>query len=793
VVWSVASGATLTVGITAMAVGVIALRVGRRRTRQTVAVLLFVIGAWNLAYAVELATTSLTVAELVGGVVKYAAISLVPPTLLVFVCPFTRRTDLLTRPAAVALAIEPIWVVTMLAVPSTRELIRSYEEPLAAGVVPLVASGPLFWIHYWYVQILLILGCILLLTSLARLPRTAGPQVRRMLLALALPWLVNLVIIFRIGGFGRFDATSIAFAVFATVLLWTSERYALFDMVPVARDLVIERMSDAILVLDDERSVIDLNPAAIDLVERGKRQALGAAAGELLRAVPQVRALLDNVSHLPARTQLELANRDRDVVHLDAVASQLTSPSTYASGYLLVLRDVTERKRLDAELQRLAHFDTLTGLPNRKLFMDRLSQGLARARRDGAPLAVLFCDLDKFKRVNDTLGHAQGDALLREVAARMQRRVRQGDTVARFGGDEFTVVLAQLSRAGDAALVARKLLGELDAPIDLGGMGIQMTASVGIAVWPRDGDDHETLVRCADMAMYRAKALGTNEIAFFTSAIGTRAATRHRLEEDLRRALSADELELVYQPQLSIDERGAPGQVVGVEALARWRHPELGTIPPGTFIPLTEELGLMGDLGRWVLHTACRDARAWRDELQTAVPVAVNVSGRQLSPTLLTHIDEALLAAGLEPPQLVLELSEQTLSSHGDHATGLLGAARARGVRVALDDHGTGATSAMRLASLPLDVVKIDSSLVSGLVRDDDHRATAVLDATINLAHGLGLLVVGEGVEHALQQQRLGLLGCDAVQGRHVAVPVPAAELIDVLGDHVTRDRASGH
>jgi diguanylate cyclase (GGDEF)-like protein/PAS domain S-box-containing protein len=787
VAWSVASIATLTVGFATLAVGLIALRIGRRRTRVTVATLLFVIALWNLAYAVELATTSLTTAELVGGVAKYAAISLVPPTLLVFVCRFTRRTELLTRTAVIALAIEPVWVVTMLAVPSTRELIRSYEEPLAAGVVPLVASGPLFWIHYWYVQVLLVVGCVLLLTSLARLPRTAGPQVRRLLLALALPWLVNLVIIFRIGGFGRFDATSIAFAVFATVLLWTSERYALFDVVPVARDLVIERMSDAILVLDDERAVIDLNPAAVDLVGRDEQQALGTAAGELLRAVPEVRALLDNVSGQPARTELELPNRDRGVVHLDAVASQLTAPSTHASGYLLVLRDVTERKRLDAELQRLAHFDTLTGLPNRKLFMDRLSQGLARARRDGTPLAVLFCDLDRFKRVNDTLGHAHGDALLREVASRLQQRVRRGDTVARFGGDEYTVVLAQLSRAGDAALVARKLLGELEAPIDLDGIGVQMTASIGIAVWPRDGDDEETLVRCADMAMYRAKALGTNELAFFTPAIGRRSATRHRLEDDLRHALRAGEFELVYQPQLSIDEAGTPGQVVGVEALARWRHPDLGTVPPDTFIPLAEELGLMDDLGRWVLLTACRDARAWRDALQTAVPVAVNVSGRQLNPSLLAHVDAALLDAGLEPPQLVIELSEDTLSSHGDHVSELRGAVRARGVRVALDDHGTGATSAMRLASLPLDVVKIDRSLVAGLVRDDDHRATAVLDATINLAHGLGLLVVGEGVEQALQQHRLGLLGCDAVQGRHVVGPVPASELLEVLGDHVTR------
>ncbi len=786
-VWSMASILTLVVGVITLAVGMVALHIGRRRTRGSVAALLFAVGVWNVAYAFEIATTSMTVTYLVGGVVKYAAISAVPPILLVFVCQFTRRSDLMTRPAALLLLIEPVWVVTMLALPSTRDLIRVYEEPITPGVVPLVTSGPLFWIHYWYVQALLVVGCGLLLVSLARLPHSAGPQVRRLLLAVSLPWLVNIVIVFRIGGFGRFDATSIAFAVFAKVLLWTSERYALFDVVPVARDLVIERMSDAILVLDDERTVIDLNPAAEHLVGHDRRHCLGLSAGELMRAVPEVRALLDNVGDQPSRAELELASRDRGMLHFDAVASHLPSHASPASGYLLVLRDVTDRKRLDSELQRLAHFDTLTGLPNRKLFMDRLSVALARARRDGTPLAVLFCDLDGFKRINDTLGHAHGDELLREVAARLQRRIRDGDTVARFGGDEYTVILSQLSRAGDAALVARKLLAELTAPVQLGGMSVEVTASIGIAIWPRDGDDQEALVRCADMAMYRAKALGPNELAFFTSAIGKSAATRHRLEDDLRLAIAGTELELVYQPQLAVDDTGVPGEVLGVEALARWNHPELGAIPPGTFIPLAEELGLMGELGRWVLMRSCQQAAAWRDRLRSSVPVAVNVSGRQLNPELLVHLDDALLDARLDPTQLIIELSERTVTGHGEHATELIAAIRSRGVRVALDDYGTGMTSAMRLANLPLDVIKIDRSLVAGLAREADQRASAVLDATIGLAHDLGLMVIGEGVEQPMQQQRLGLLGCDAIQGHLVARPVPAPELLDVLGSRVAR------
>jgi diguanylate cyclase (GGDEF)-like protein/PAS domain S-box-containing protein len=786
VVWTVASIATLVVGVMTLAVGVVALHLGRQRSRHSIATLLFAVGVWNVAYAIELSTTSPTVALWVGGVVKYAAISVVPPALLVFVLQFTRRTGLLSRRLAIGLMIEPIWVVVMLALPATHELIRVYELPLdpAAGA-PLVTPGPLFWVHFGYVQVLFAIGTVLMISSLARLPRTAAPQVRWLLGAVVLPWLVNLLVVLQVPGFERFDPTSIAFAVFAKVLLWTSERYSLFDVVPVARDLVIERMSDAILVLDDERTVIDCNPAAEAIIGRDRDEALGLPAGELMRAVPEVRALLDGVGGAPSRAELELAAPHGGLLHFDAMASHLPSRATGATGYLLVLRDVTERRRLDSELQRLAHFDTLTGLPNRKLFMDRLSQALARARRDGTPLAVLFCDLDGFKRINDTLGHAHGDELLREAAARLSRRIRDGDTVARFGGDEYTVILSQLGRAGDAALVARKLLAELSAPMQLGGMAVQVTGSIGIAIWPRDGDDLEALVRCADMAMYRAKAMGHNELAFFTSAIGKSAATRHRLEDDLRVAIASHDLELAYQPQLAVDGDGRTGDVLGVEALARWHHPDLGPIPPATFVPLAEELGLMSQLGRWVLLEACRQAAVWRDRMRAPLRVAVNVSGRQLNPDLLAHLDDALAHAQLDPSQLVIELSEQTVASHGEHAIELIAAVRARGVRVALDDYGTGATSAMRLATLPLDVIKIDRSLVAGLTRSEDHRAGAVLDATINLAHDLGLLVVGEGVEEPLQQQRLGLLGCDAVQGHLLARPVAAGEVVEVLADRI--------
>ncbi|HSK97844.1 MAG TPA: histidine kinase N-terminal 7TM domain-containing protein, partial [Euzebyales bacterium] len=259
-VWSIASIVTLVVGVVTLTVGAVALHVGRRRTRRSVAALLFAVGIWNVAYAVEIATTSQAVAELVGGAVKYAAISVVPPILLIFVLQFTRRGGWISRPLIALLLVEPVWVVTMLSVPATRTLIRVYEHDLAPPTVPLVDAGELFWIHFVYIQALLVVGSVLLITALARLPRSAAPQARLMLGAVALPWLVNLVVIFRIGPFGRFDATSIAFAVFAKLLLWGSERYALFDVVPVARDLVIEQMSDAILVLDDERTVIDLNP-----------------------------------------------------------------------------------------------------------------------------------------------------------------------------------------------------------------------------------------------------------------------------------------------------------------------------------------------------------------------------------------------------------------------------------------------------------------------------------------------------------------------------------------------------
>lgn len=771
----------LAVGVVTIVVAAFALHVGRRATHGSVALLLAAVGVWNIAYGVEIATTSPTIAVWVGGVVKYAAIGVVPPALLWFVQRFTRRTDWATRRLALVLMIEPVWIVTMLALEPTRQLVRFYEQPLAPPAVPVSGFGPLFWVHYGYTQALLVIGTVLLVGALIRLPRSAGPQVRIMLATLALPWLTNLAVVAGIGPLDRFDATPIAFAVFGKLLLWTSERYSLFDAVPIARDLVIEQMSDAVLVLDDDRLVIDINPAAEQLVDCRRAAALGVSAGELLRAVPEVRALLDQSSERPARIELQLATRDRGLLHFDAVGSRLPSRASHTSGFLLVLRDVTDRKRLDSELQRLAHFDTLTSLPNRKLFMDRLGQALARARRDGTPLAVLFCDLDGFKRINDTLGHAHGDDLLREVAARLSQRTRDGDTVARFGGDEYTVVLSQLTRAGDAALVARKLLTGLTAPLQLGGMHMQVTGSIGIAIWPRDGNDAETLVRCADLAMYRAKALGPNELAFFTADIGRSAATRHRLEDDLRRAVPSGQVVLEYQPQVAIQADGTISTVIGVEALARWHHPELGVVPPATFIPLAEEMGLMNELGGWVLQQSCRQAARWREHGRSAMTVAVNVSGRQLGPDFLANLDDALGAARLDPGALVVEVSERTVGSHGEHASDLIAAIRARGVRVALDGYGTGMTSSMRLASLPLDIIKLDRSLVAGLARDTHHRAGAVLDATIGLAHDLGLTVVGEGVEQPIQRDRLGALGCDALQGNLIGRPGPAQQITDLL------------
>ena len=430
-------------------------------------------------------------------------------------------------------------------------------------------------------------------------------------------------------------------------------------------------------------------------------------------------------------------------------------------------------QRIDSEgrLSYLAQFDPLTGLPNRALLADRFSQAIAQARRHGTQLGALFIDLDEFKQVNDTLGHAGGDALLKEVAVRLQSCVRTGDTVARISGDEFAVVLADLARPDDAALVAQKIIDQLAAAFDIHGQEVLVTASVGIAVFPGDGDNAEALLGAADAAMYRAKQAGRNSYQFFTVEIHQRSRARSQMGVDLRHALEREEFSLAYQPKYRLTDR----RPCGGEALLRWNHTERGNVPPVEFIPVLEEIGLILQVGEWVLGRVCADIKAWQAAGLPPMPIAVNLSARQFRlQDLDARIREVVRAAGVDPALLELEITESQLMSNPDQAIRMMRALREAGLRLAIDDFGTGYSSLAYLTRFPVSTLKIDRSFIKDMF--EDRGDATIVRTVIEMAHMLDFIVVAEGVETEEQARFLTLMRCDQAQGYLFARPMPTAE-----------------
>ena len=435
-------------------------------------------------------------------------------------------------------------------------------------------------------------------------------------------------------------------------------------------------------------------------------------------------------------------------------------------------------KRIESErrLAFLAQFDALTGLPNRTLLADRFSQMLVQARRRGAQLGALFVDLDEFKLVNDSLGHGAGDELLKEIARRLQATVRSGDTVARIVGDEFAIVLADLARPEDAAVVAQKLIEALLAPVDVRGHEVFVTASIGIALFPSDGNDAEALLAAADAAMYRAKQAGRNSFQFYTPEINRRTKARAVLGRELRRALERDEFRLVYQPKFDLkSERPS-----GAEALLRWQHPSRGVVLPAEFIAILEESGLISQIGEWVLRQACADIRAWQARGVRALPIAVNLSARQFRQLdLAARIRSIVDAAGVAPELIELEITESQLMQDPDHAIRAMRSLASAGMRIAIDDFGTGYSSLAYLTRFPVAALKIDRSFVSDI--NTDPSDATIVRTIIEMAHSLGFTVVAEGVETEEQATFLRLLRCGRALGYLFARPMPAADLVKLF------------
>jgi diguanylate cyclase (GGDEF)-like protein len=437
---------------------------------------------------------------------------------------------------------------------------------------------------------------------------------------------------------------------------------------------------------------------------------------------------------------------------------------------------LSEVERAEEGVKRLAHLDPLTGLPNRTLFGDRLSLAITQARRDRTRLAVLFVDLDHFKDVNDSLGHATGDRLLRGVAERLQACVRAGDTVARLGGDEFVVLLPGLEGEADAMRVGEKVLGSLRRPFTLAGQEVFLTASSGISLYPESGPSAVDLVNRADTAMYRAKAGGRNRQVLYTPAMGAGAAESLALEHGLHKALAARELVLHYEPILDLQS----GRIHGVEALLRWRHPELGLIWPEDFVPLAEATGLMLPIGEWALETACAQVLAWHRQGFPQLRLAMNLSSVQLRhPDLVGQVVRTLGETGLHARFLELELTEHRAMQDAERALATLEGLKAFGITLCLDDFGRGYSSFSHLKGFPLDALKLDPVLLRDI--ETDREAAAVAGAVIAMAHSLRLRVTAEGVETPDQHEFLASRGCDLLQGYLLGHPLPAEQCIEFL------------
>jgi diguanylate cyclase (GGDEF)-like protein/PAS domain S-box-containing protein len=475
--------------------------------------------------------------------------------------------------------------------------------------------------------------------------------------------------------------------------------------------------------------------------------------------------------------ETELRRKNGDNLPVSIQASRIDDPLTgQPTHYVWHIADISERRHAEAEMRHITRHDALTGLPNRKTLAARLSELLPEARRHQQRLAVLVIDLDHFKLINDALGHRIGDEVLLQVAQRLARLFRDNDYVARFGGDEFVVILPVIGSPADAATVAKKIVDALAAPFTVEEHELHTSPSIGIALFPSDGDDGDSLLKNADTAMYHAKAVGRNDFQFFASEMNRLTSERLDLEKKLRHALSRGELTLDYQPQFAADAC----QPVGVEALLRWRHPVDGLIPPGRFIPVTEEIGIIVEIGEWVLINACRQMRRWLDDGLAPLRLAVNVSARQLRQRdFCEMVAGALAVSGLPPELLEIEITESGVMENPQESIDILQRLCAMGVTLAIDDFGTGYSSLAYLKLFPIDRLKIDRSFVADIEHDLNDRAIAC--GAIALAHSLNLRVIAEGVETEEQYRLLRDNGCDEIQGYLLSKPLSAADAFAFL------------
>jgi diguanylate cyclase (GGDEF)-like protein/PAS domain S-box-containing protein len=543
--------------------------------------------------------------------------------------------------------------------------------------------------------------------------------------------------------------------------------------------VLIEASPLAIYVLDTFGNVTLWNPAAGRMFGWSEAEVLNSP----LAIVPEDRREAFQTSFAEAlqgklNTNYETRRQRKDgsLVYVSVWTATLLDHEGSISGIMAIVEDITERKAAEERIHYLAYHDTLTGLPNRVLFEERLTAAIGEAEPALDPLAVMFLSLDRFKKFNDTLGHVIGDQLLRRVAERLNASVGAGDTIACFASDEFAFLLTRARGADDSAEMARSFQTLLEPPFEIEDQELYVTASIGIGLYPHDGTDAQSLLKNSGAALYRAKQQGGNNYQFYTPDMNERALKRLALENQLRWAIERKEFKVYYQPQVKIDT----GQVVGMEALVRWQHPEMGLVSPAEFIPLAEDTGLIAPIGEWVLRTACAQTKSWQDCGFTSLHVSVNLSSRQFQqPDLLLMIERQLKETGLDPSSLELEVTESSVMKNAESAISTLRELKAMGIKISIDDFGSGYSSLSYLKHLPIDVLKIDQSFVRDMTTDP--KDAAIVMAIIQLAHSLQLKVNAEGVETEEQLRFLRLLRCDEMQGYLFCRPLPVEAFEQLL------------
>lgn len=557
--------------------------------------------------------------------------------------------------------------------------------------------------------------------------------------------------------------------------------------------VTLDSIGDAVLSTDTAGNVKYLNGVA----ERMTGWLRQEAAGRPLRTVFRI---IDGNTREPAEDPTDRAIRLNTTVHLtqhcilirrdgsessiEDSAAPIHNADGQVTGAVMVFHDVTAARAAVVHLAHLAQHDDLTDLANRTLLTDRLTQTIALARRHRSRFAVLFLDLDRFKHINDSLGHAIGDQLLRSIATRLLASVRTSDSVSRLGGDEFVIVLSGVDHEGDAALAAQKIIAAVTAPHPVGHHNLHVTVSIGVSLYPDDGRDSETLITAADTAMYHAKQNGRNNYQFFEPEMNARAAARRSLEGGLRAAVEKNEFVLHYQPKVDLRTE----TIIGVEALIRWPHQTRGLISPAQFIPVAEDCGLIVPIGQWVLREACTQARAWEEAGHRPLPVAVNISAVEFrDPHFLERLRATLSETRLEPRYLELELTEGVLMGNAEWSASVLKGIKAMGVQLAIDDFGTGYSSLSYLQQFPIDALKVDRSFVQGITRDSD--GTPIVTAVISMGRSLRRRVIAEGIETPEQLAFLRRERCDEGQGFYFSPPLSAGQFTELLASGIQADQ----